>query len=104
MKGKKVQEIVEIIGYSQRTLYRWFDRFNQDNISTVHELAGRGRKPKLTIAKHESSIKMYIKNYNVNEILLALEKEFTTLEVSKRTLKRFLERLVLAIRELKRSL
>ncbi|MDQ7062550.1 MAG: helix-turn-helix domain-containing protein [Sulfurimonas sp.] len=103
-QGKKVQEIVEIIGYSQRTLYRWFDRFNQDNISTVHELAGRGRKPKLTIAKHESSIKMYIKNYNVNEILLALEKEFTTLEVSKRTLKRFFRKIGLSYKRAKRSL
>jgi len=60
-QGKRVTEIVEIIGYSQRTLYRWFDRFNQDNINTVHELAGRGRKAKLTVIKHEASIKMHIK-------------------------------------------
>lgn len=60
-QGKKVTEIVKIIGYSQRTLYRWFDRFHQDNINTVHELVGRGRKAKLTVARHEASIKMHIK-------------------------------------------
>ena len=60
-QGKKVTEIVEIIGYSQRTLYRWFDRFQQESIDTIHELAGRGRKPKLTRLEHESSVKMHIK-------------------------------------------
>ena len=60
-QGKKVTDIVTIIGYSQRTLYRWFDRFHQDNINTVHELAGRGRKPKLTISRHGASVKVHIK-------------------------------------------
>ena len=27
-QGKKIAEIVDIVGYSRRTLYRWFDRFN----------------------------------------------------------------------------
>ena len=60
-QGKKITEIVETIGYSQRTLYRWFDRFYQDNINTVHELEGRGRKPKLTRIEHEASVKVHIK-------------------------------------------
>lgn len=60
-QGKKITEIVDIIGYSQRTLYRWFDRFFQEDIATVHELGGRGRKPQLTIQKHENSVKTHIK-------------------------------------------
>ncbi len=60
-QGVKIPEIIKIVGCSQRTLYRWFDRFNQDSISTVHELVGRGRKPKLTIAEHASLINTHIK-------------------------------------------
>jgi transposase len=60
-QGKKITEIADIIEYSQRTLYRWFDRFLQENIDTVHELDGRGRKPKLTILEHEASVKIHIK-------------------------------------------
>ena len=60
-QGVKIPEIIKIVGCSQRTLYRWFDRFNQDNINTVHELVGRGRKPKLTLIKHASLINTHIK-------------------------------------------
>lgn len=60
-QGKKITEIVDIIGYSQRTIYRWFDRFFQEDITTVHELKGRGRKPQLTIQEHEDSVKIHIK-------------------------------------------
>ena len=60
-QGKKIPELVKILGSSQRTIYRWFDRFNQDNINTLHELAGRGRKPHLNRKEHENSVKMHIK-------------------------------------------
>jgi len=60
-QGKKIPELVEILGVSQRTIYRWFDRFNSDNIQTIHELPGRGRKSLLNLREHESLVKMYIK-------------------------------------------
>jgi len=60
-QGKKITEIVDIIGYSQRTLYRWFDRFNDENMNSVHELLGRGRKSLLNIEEHSNSIRVHIK-------------------------------------------
>lgn len=60
-QGKKITEIVDIIGYSQRTLYRWFDRFIQEDVATVHELEGRGRKPKLRTVEHEAFVNVHIK-------------------------------------------
>ncbi len=60
-QGKKILEIVDILGCSQRTIYRWFDRFTQDDINTVHEFSGRGRKPILSIEKHAPLVKIHIK-------------------------------------------
>jgi transposase len=60
-QGVKIPEIAKIIDISQRTLYRWFDRFNTDNLNSIHELAGRGRKPLLNMQEHAQSVKIHIK-------------------------------------------
>jgi len=60
-QGKTTTEITEIVNCSQRTLYRWFNQYNPEDINSLHELAGRGRKPKFTLKEHESSVKEHIK-------------------------------------------
>jgi len=60
-QGIKIPEIAKIINISQRTLYRWFDRFDNENLNSIHELAGRGRKPLLNMKEHAASVKMHIK-------------------------------------------
>ena len=60
-QGIKIPEIAKILNVSQRTLYRWFDRFDNNNLNTIHELKGRGRKPLLNIQEHEQSVKVHIK-------------------------------------------
>jgi transposase len=60
-QGVKIPEIAKIIDVSQRTLYRWFDRFDKNNLNTIHELTGRGRKPMLNIQEHAQSVKIHIK-------------------------------------------
>jgi len=60
-QGVKIPEIAKIINISQRTLYRWFDRFDNENSTSIHELAGRGRKPLLNMREHEQSVKIHIK-------------------------------------------
>ena len=60
-QGIKIPEIAKIIDVSQRTLYRWFDRFDNNNLNTIHELAGRGRKALLNTQEHADSIKIHIK-------------------------------------------
>ncbi len=60
-QGIKIPEIAKIINVSQRTLYRWFDRFDKKNLNSIHELEGRGRKPILNIQEHAASVKIHIK-------------------------------------------
>jgi transposase len=60
-QGVKIPAIAKIIDVSQRTLYRWFDRFDNNNLNTIHELAGRGRKPLLNVQEHAQSVKVHIK-------------------------------------------
>jgi len=61
VQGVKIPEIAKIINISQRTLYRWFDRFDNENLNSVHELKGRGRKPLLNMRDHAASVKIHIK-------------------------------------------
>ena len=60
-QGIKIPEIAKILNVSQRTLYRWFDRFDKKNLNSIHELEGRGRKPILNIQEHAASVKIHIK-------------------------------------------
>jgi transposase len=60
-QGKSVNELIDIFGYSQRTIYRWFDRFSHNNVSSLHDLGGRGRKPFFSIEKDEEIVKEIIK-------------------------------------------
>ena len=58
---KNINEIAEIFGVKIRTIYRWFDRFEKDNLDGIYELKGRGRKPKLRIENDAKKVQEYIK-------------------------------------------
>ena len=58
---KTVSDIAEIFGVKIRTIYRWFNRFDEDKLDGIYELEGRGRKPLLTIEKDSKKVKEYIK-------------------------------------------
>lgn len=58
---KTINEIAVIFGVKIRTIYRWFDRFEKDNLDGIYELKGRGRKPSLTIENDAKRITNYIK-------------------------------------------
>ena len=60
-QGKNVNELANIFGCKIRTIYRWFDRFEEKRVEGVFELKGRGRKPILTIENDAKKIKEYIK-------------------------------------------
>jgi len=45
---KTINEIAEIFGCKIRTIYRWFDRFEEEKTEGIFELKGRGRKHKQT--------------------------------------------------------
>ena len=60
-QGKTTNELVNIFGVSQRTVYRWFNRFSQITISALHDLEGRGRKATLNGKEDEKIVKEVIK-------------------------------------------
>jgi transposase len=60
-EGVKIPEIARLLNVSQRTLYRWFDRFDNENVDSIHELKGRGRKPVLNEKEHKKSVKILVK-------------------------------------------
>jgi len=62
---KTINEIAEIFGVKIRTIYRWFDRFEKDDLDGIYELEGRGRKPSLTIEKDTEKVKEYIKKNSI---------------------------------------
>jgi len=61
VQGIKIPKIAKILNVSQRTLYRWFDRFDKEDLNSIHELAGRGRKTLLNMQEHAQSVKNHIK-------------------------------------------
>jgi transposase len=60
-EGVKIPEIRKILGVSQRTLYRWFSKFDKEGLKSIHEQKGRGRKPALKIREHKESVKILVK-------------------------------------------
>jgi transposase len=60
-EGIKIPEIAKLLNVSQRTLYRWFDRFDNENVDSIHELKGRVRKSSLKVKEHKESIKILVK-------------------------------------------
>ena len=64
-QGKSVNELVDIFGCKIRTIYRWFDRFEEEKVEAVFELKGRGRKPILTIEDDAKKVREYIKNTSI---------------------------------------
>jgi len=62
---KTVNELAEIFGVEIRTIYRWFDRFKEEEIEGLYEKKGRGRKPKLKKEEDEEKIQKYIKKTSI---------------------------------------
>ena len=62
---KTINEIAEIFGVKIRTIYRWFNRFEKDNLDGIYELKGRGRKSNLTIENDAKKVKEYIKKTSI---------------------------------------
>ena len=64
-QGKSVKELAEIFNCQIRTIYRWFDIFEEKKIEGVFELKGRGRKPILTVENDAEKVKEYIKKNSI---------------------------------------
>lgn len=96
-QGYGVKEIAEIYRASRQLVGRWLDRYEADGIDGLHTRKGRGEKPILRV---ENTAQVERVKALVGEHAQDLKPALATLEaelgrsLSKRTLQRFLKRLV----------
>jgi len=94
-KDISVNEICKIFDKSTRTIYRWFDRFKEEQIEKLSDLEGRGRKPALG-DNDINNVKKLMVNHSIKETCILLNKEPTRIKkVSPQILKRFLKKYTL---------
>ncbi len=90
--GISVKEICKIFNKSTRTIYRWFDRFKEEQTTKLSDLSGRGRKPALNENDIEK-IKKLIESNSVKETCIILNNEpKRAKKVSPQILKRYLKK------------
>ena len=73
-------------------MYRWFDRFKEEQIENLSDESGRGRKPALTHSDI-NKVKKLIESNSIKETCIALNKEPKRVKkVSPQILKRYLKK------------
>jgi len=90
--GITVKEICKIFDKSSRTLYRWFDRFKEEQIEKLADEKGRGRKAALNENDIEN-VKKLIQTNSIKETCNILNNESNRVKnVSPQILKRYLKK------------
>ena len=90
--GISIKEICKIFNKSTRTVYRWFDRFKEEQTNNLSDEKGRGRKP--TLGEYDiDNVKKLIKSHSVKETCNLLNNEPNRIKkVSVQILKRYLKK------------
>jgi len=95
-KGKTVQELANLYSVKTRTVYSWFDLWESEGIKGLALKPGRGRKPKLNVSDEiqVKTVKVLIENEpkNLNRVVGQIKSQLD-IDLSKKTLKRFLKNL-----------
>ena len=90
--GITVNELCKIFTKSSRTIYRWFDRFKEEQIEKLADESGRGRKPALG-NNDIDKVKKLIESNSIKETCIILNKEPNRVKkVSPQILKRYLKK------------
>lgn len=90
--GICVKEICKIFNKSTRTMYRWFDRFKEEQVENLADESGRGRKAALNENDIEK-VKRLIAINSIKETCIVLNKEPNRVKkVSPQILKRYLKK------------
>jgi len=91
--GKKSQEIADVFGVTQRTVFQWFKDFKSEGIASLKCSNGRGRKRLLNTNEHLKVIQQNIELYpHQPKKAFALTVEEIGIEMSYETFKRFLKK------------
>ena len=95
-EGKTTNQLASFFGVTTISVLSWFKLWEKEGINGLELKAGRGRKPKLNTnnSEHVTTVKTLIENKNQN--LTKVRSQVTEqlgIDLSKRTLKRFLKNL-----------
>lgn len=94
-QGKSVSEIAEIYQVGRQTITSWFDRYEANGITGLETKKGSGRRSIIRTdnEEHVTKIESWVEEnpQNLNVTVSKIEEELG-LEISKRTLQRFLEK------------
>jgi transposase len=95
-EGKTIEELCELYEVSRQSIYQWFNQWEGEGIKGLELKPGRGRRPKLRIEDQEQVevVKTLVENEpkNLNRVVGQVKSELGV-ELSKKTLKRFLKNL-----------
>jgi len=91
-KGKTVNEIVEILDLKHQAVWKWFRNFEKDNVKSLHEKPGRGRKSPLRDLNIDE-VKLIAINCPSVPIVNAKIREKFNIKVSNETMRKFLKNL-----------
>ena len=91
-KGKTVNEIVEILDLKHQAVWKWFRNFEKENIKSLHEKPGRGRKSPLKDLDIDT-VKLIAINCPSVPIVNAKIREKFNIKVSNETMRKFLKNL-----------
>jgi len=91
--GYKSQELANIFGVSQRTIFQWFRDFKERGIESLVQKSGRGRKKKLSKEKHLKIVQKHIENHpHQPKKAYALTLEEIDIDICYNTFKSFLKK------------
>ena len=90
-RGKSINELAGIFGVTRLTITNWLDKWKEGGLEGIRLESGRGRKQKLAGIGQEQ-LEAYVEEHSRNlNAVLALLREKHAVEVSKKTLQRFLK-------------
>lgn len=96
-QGYDIPQIADFYEVSRQAVARWFDRYEQSGIEGLHTQKGQGEKPILRIDNqwHVETVKELVNQHaqDLDPALVEVEKRLGK-PMSKRTLQRFLKKLV----------
>ena len=95
-RGKSINELRELFKVRRATITEWFNRWENEGINGLEMRVGRGRAKKLNLDNElqVKRVKELVENnpQNLNRVLDSLKSEYK-IDLSKKTLKRFLKNL-----------
>lgn len=89
--GLQIKELSQYFGVAPKTIYQWLDLWEAGQLQGLRTKAGRGAKKKLREVPEEAIAAMVEASCgNLRPVLLQLSEKYNV-EVSKKTLQRFLK-------------